>query len=171
MSPVPDEHRSLVIGKRYPVRAIEVVDWNGFSGWVPITSGEHEDSEVINYPWQHFHVDWRFVSQKIMRWYLRELPMLYAVVVMRTNAHGEMQALGQPAMKRMTYKRPWPTYPFHKAKWLPKLQEKFACASILNGKCPHRGVSVADMKRDGDILTCPAHGLRWHAVTGKLVTS
>jgi 3-phenylpropionate/trans-cinnamate dioxygenase ferredoxin subunit len=36
----------------------------------------------------------------------------------------------------------------------------------IDNSCPHNGASLASGKLDGNILTCPAHGLRFDLSTG-----
>lgn len=162
----------MIIGKLYEVAAIEVRNWYGLDGFIPIVGPEHQDVEFINFPWDHWHIDWRFASQKIVRHFdYRPLNHLYAYVVMRVGTNGIPIAFGEPVIKRMTCKREWPEYPWQQANWLPDLTRQFRCAKIVNGVCPHRGIPVSAMHREGDVLTCPGHGLQWNAVTGLLHTS
>lgn len=161
---------NYIIGKFYEVPAIKVRDWYGFAGYIPVSSPEHEDKEIIGYPWQHLHIDWRFAPAAVWKqakW--RGDDHAYAYVVMRHNTHGEQQAIGEPVNRRMKCKRLLPEYPVEKATWMPKLEKAFACAKLINGTCPHRGISVSAMIQDGDALICPGHGLRWNRHTGELM--
>jgi nitrite reductase (NADH) small subunit len=41
----------------------------------------------------------------------------------------------------------------------------------MGGNCPHRGASMAQGTLEGHVLTCPWHGWRFDAATGKGVTN
>jgi nitrite reductase/ring-hydroxylating ferredoxin subunit/uncharacterized membrane protein len=40
---------------------------------------------------------------------------------------------------------------------------------VLDAQCPHRGAPMAEADLDGDVLTCPWHGSRFHVPDGALV--
>lgn len=168
-----------VVGKVYEVPAIQVNRWYGWSGFLPIIGGEHEDAEIIGFPADHFHIDWRFASKAVMHHvrFAMAGDKVYGVVAQRharthhPNYSGPLEPIvvGEPVTKRMQCKRVLPPYPHGSAPWTHELAAKYADCKIINGKCPHRGVLVSQMIRNGDILTCPGHGLRWNAVTGDSV--
>lgn len=166
-----------VIGKFYMVPAIQVVDWYHFAGFIPIIGYEHEDSEIINFPAMHFHIDWGFISERAMRHCGPVGHRRYGIIVQRqAHAHrkpprndGELLAIGEPVLKRMKYKRRMEPFPHSIAKWTKPLHEKYACARLINGACPHRGVLASQMISDGDTLVCPGHGLRFDRFTGRVV--
>lgn len=162
---------SPVIGQFYRVPAIEVRGWFRFSGFVPVIGPEHDDAEIIKFPYLHYHVDWRFISKERFEYFQRFAGWpnsVYGSVVERATRRG-IQILSDPVLKLMKCKRALPPYPHVRAPWLGELSAKFACAKLINGHCPHRGIHVSQMIRDGDILTCPGHGLRWNAVTGEAI--
>ena len=158
----------MIVGKYYSVPAVRVNEWWRFQGWLPVMGPMHEDAEFINFPWHHFHVDWRFVSEKLWRFH-KDWPAEgshFGTPIQCPDRRGNPVILEGPTLRRMTYKRDPGPFPVAKGKWLPRLQERFACARLTNGLCPHRGIPVSAMHREGDILTCPGHGLRWNAITG-----
>lgn len=161
----------MEIGKYYQVQAIRVTDWHGYCGWLPIIGPKHEDSEFIGFPWQHFHIDWRFAATEVADGLAsRRLGAsgMYAWPVQCPDTRGVQVILEGPTVRRMTYKRALPPFPWHAANWLTPLQAKYACAKLTNGKCPHRGIPVEAMiDLGGGILECPGHGLRWNALTGE----
>lgn len=165
-----------VIGRSYKVLAVQVEDWYGFNGFIPIIGVEHEDSEIVNFPESHFHVDWGFISERAMRYCRKRGSLQYGVIIQRRANEGSFRskvnpliAIGEPVLKRMTYKRRMEPYPYDKVPWTKRLHEKYACARLINGACPHRGVLASQMIRDGDTLVCPGHGLRFDRVTGRVV--
>lgn len=162
---------NLIVGKFYKVPSVRVTTWNGFRGWLPVVGPKHEDAEFINFPWSHFHIDWRFVPQRILDYCGRPGPeAALAWPVQCPDSRGARVIL-ETALRRMKCKREAIRFPVERAeqRWLPELRKKYACAKLTNGVCPHRGIPVSAMHRDGDVLTCPGHGLRWHAITGELI--
>lgn len=161
------------VGKFYEVPAIQVDRWhNGLCGFVPIIGPEHDDTEIVGFSYQHYHVDWRFVTKRQFEYFDYRVgwpSIVYGAVVQRVSTHGAPIIVGEPTIKRMKCKRELPPYPHHEAKWIGELAAKFACTKLINGTCPHRGIHVSQMIREGDILTCPGHGLRWNAITGEAV--
>jgi hypothetical protein len=147
------------------------IDWRGYRNvWLPVIGPKHEDQEFINFPWQHYHLDWRFVPSRIFDFIasVRGPSLVYASPIQCPNTYGEKVIAEGPVLKRMKCKRELPSFPIAAVEkaWLPRLTAKYACAKLTNGVCPHRGIPVEAMIRDGDILTCPGHGLRWNAITG-----
>jgi hypothetical protein len=163
----------VIIGKFYQVPAVRVLDWHGFEGWLPVIGPKHEDKEIVGFPWEHFHLDWRFVPRRVFDWIagIRGPQYVYASPIQCPNMRGERVIDEGPILKRMTYKRELPPFPRAPTSWVPVLAKKYACAKLINGVCPHRGIPVSAMHRDGDILTCPGHGLQWNAITGLAHTS
>jgi hypothetical protein len=160
----------LVLGKFYRVPAVLVSKWWEFHGWLPVIGPKHEDAEFVNFPWEHFHIDWRFAPERVWRSHI-DWPTEgshFGSPIQCPDRRGERIILQGPELRRMKYKRAPGPFPVKRAKWLPAMQERFACAKLVNGACPHRGIPVSAMHRDGDVLTCPGHGLRWNAVTGEL---
>jgi hypothetical protein len=134
---------------------------------------KHEDAEFVNFPWQHFHIDWRFAPSRLYNsmaeWF--DARLMYGAPIQCPDTRGNRVVIEGPTLRLMKCKRIPPPYPHYSAmrSWLPKLTEHFACAKLVGGKCPHRGIPVEAMLRDGDVLTCPGHGLRFNAITGEVL--
>ena len=165
----------MIIGKFYKVPAVRVATWHKFVGWLPVIGPMHEDAEFVNFPWQHFHINWGFVPNCIWDKIGNALypGHHFAWPIQCPDGHGKRVILEGPVMKRMKYKRDPGRFPVEaaRAKWLVRLEQSMACAKLINGVCPHRGIPVSAMHREGDILTCPGHGLQWNAITGLPHTS
>jgi hypothetical protein len=159
------------LGKFYEVPAVLVNVWNGFRGWIPVIGPKHEDAEIVGFPYTHFHIDWLFASARTFNNACRSMDQsyVYGSVVQCPDSFGRAVIEEGPTPRRMKYKRELPEYPVNKAKWIPALEKEFSCAKLVAGKCPHRGIPVAAMLREGDVLTCPGHGLRFNAITGELM--
>lgn len=162
-----------IVGKFYAVPAVRVTTWNSFRGWLPVVGPKHEDADFINFPWSHFHIDWRFAPGRMLvycgGWRGQDHALAWPVQC--PDSYGK-QVILEASLRRMKCKREAIRFPVERAeeKWLPALRDKYACAKLIKGVCPHRGIPVSAMHRDGDVLTCPGHGLSWHAITGELVT-
>lgn len=158
------------IGRYYRVPAVLVNEWWGYVGWVPVIGPKHEDAEIIGFPGQHFHVNWRFAPREIWKQF-GDSPwegQHFAFPIQCPDSRGAQVIERGPEVRLMKCKRDPGAFPMARAekRWLPELRAKYACTKLLNGACPHRGIPVSAMHRDGDILTCPGHGLQWNAVTG-----
>jgi len=133
----------------------------------------HEDAEFVGFPAQHFHINWGFAPDRLWKYFghNRYEGHHFAWPVQCPDGHDKRVILEGPALKLRKYKRDPGRFPVEAAarRWLPRLQEAFACAKLANGVCPHRGIPVAAMHRQGNVLTCPGHGLSWNAITGELV--
>ena len=161
----------MIVGKFYQVRAVLAINWHGYHNvWLPVVGPKHEDAEFSGFPWQHYHLDWRFMPHRIYDFVasLRGPSMVYASPIQCPDTRGVRVIAEGPIFKRMKCKRALPPFPLEQVrkKWLPALESKYACAKLTKGVCPHRGIPVESMIREGDILTCPGHGLQWNAITG-----
>jgi hypothetical protein len=163
-----DQHVEYEVGRFYRVPSVRVLAWRGFTGWLPVIGPKHEDAEVVNFPWPHFHMDWRFAPERVFGWYqdIRGPSYVYGAVIQCPDRHGLKVVAEGPTPKLMKCKRASPPYPAD-VPWIAALTKQFACAKLIKGACPHRGIPVSAMIRNGDVLTCPGHGLRWSAITGE----
>jgi hypothetical protein len=156
-----------VVGRYYRVPSVYVKDFHDFIGWLPILGPRHEDAEIVAFPWQHFHVDWRFAPAKLCRrlsWRGPEYVLAYPLQC--PDSRGAKVIVEGPTLQRMKMKRPQFQFPDNGG-WVDRLRRHHACDKIVQGRCPHRGLPVEAMHREGDILTCPGHGLRFNALTGE----
>jgi hypothetical protein len=164
------DHR--IVGHFYMVPAVRVNEWWGFKGWLPVVGPKHSDAEIVKFPWPHFHVDWRFAPRRVFDHMSGYQGASYALgfPIQCPDSYGTQIIVEGPIQKRMKMKREQLPFPHStRAKWPPELKQHFACAKLVNGLCPHRGIPVEAMHRDGDVLTCPGHGLRWNAITGEAI--
>lgn len=163
-----------VIGRRYLVQAVLANSFYGLKNiWIPVIGPRHEDAEVIRFPHLHWHIDWRFASQRLYRMvHFRPSGTPYGIVLSCPDAVGDKVVIEGPILRRMVCKRDLVQYPHSYATWGNALREHMrqrGCDALVNGKCPHRGIPAEAMIRDGDVLTCPGHGLRFSATTGALL--
>lgn len=156
-----------VVGCYYLVPAVRVTDWHGFEGWLPVLGPWHEDAEIVGFKWPHFHVDWRFApAEALNRCSWRGHKYALAYPVQCPDTRGTKVIEEGPSLRKMKMKRAQLQFP-NNGGWVDALRRHHACDKLVNGRCPHRGLPVEAMHRDGDVLTCPGHGLRFNAITGE----
>lgn len=156
------------IGKMYSVPCVQTRahSWLG-SGWQPVIGPMHEDSGAVNFPYDHWHIDVRFV-RKNTRW---SPAFLLGVPIMKNDRSGLAVVIAGPELRQKKCQRAMPIYPGKKAPWMKSLESEFAQVRMKNMVCPHRGLPLQGCQHDGDVVTCPGHGLRWNVKTGALVPS
>lgn len=145
---------------------------------VPVMGPRHEDPE-INAPRPHWHANPQFMSRDdlmsaITGAFLGKYPDKTAILL---ALHDEetiaAQALGvivtadgPPVEQERICIRPMPPHPG--GNWLGVLEDLYAERTAKCGRCPHRGFALGPAAPDGT-ATCPGHGLRFDASTGRLV--
>lgn len=161
---------TIPIGTPMPYKGsdtLTLTGWYGFEGDLPILTNWAVDESELNGATVgfHVHIDWRFIDPD----QYGKFDFLAGVRLQRvmTMPHTEFVPYLQPVTKPLRCWRPMPDLHFEAT--APALEKAFACAALQAGRCPHRGTNEAAMVRVGNALVCPAHGLRWHARTKKLV--
>jgi len=157
---------SPVVGKSYWVTCVQVQGWgrkNDTSVYLPVLGGRHEDKEIIGFPTEHFHYDWRFAPQ----WHFNAnhgagRVLLASCVKAEVRKHLRCKRAEQryPSLKRTAISGP---------PWGPVLEEKFSKVRMKCLTCPHRGLPLDPASADEHgRVTCRGHGLRWELSTGEL---
>ena len=147
----------------------------------------------IGFPYQHYHVDYRFLNAECRESILspRGVSLAFSVIITSMNiANGGVRRGGVPAftqtdhhgtermreddswfrVRRLKCKAQWPEYPRRLARWLRDLERAYQGQKLRNGRfCSHKGTDLSTIKPDGDVVTCPLHGLCWNVRTGELV--
>ena len=159
--------RPFEIGKFYVVPTVRGKLYHIDRNW-PVLGPKHEDSEFIGFPEQHYHVDWRFVPDRDYRHSSLRLFTRVATPLMQSNG-GPNCDLPSPMMRRRKYQRAFDVSIFQQVRWLLTLETAYASCKMTNLICPHRGLPLNGCPQDGDVVTCPGHGLRWNVKTGELV--
>ncbi len=161
-----------VIGRYYPIPTVRGRVYDYLHDW-PVMGPEHEDAEFINFPHQHYHIDWRFVPGRLFNALDGGWISVVALPLMGKSSGGlgpNPDGLPNPVMRRLKCKRELPAYPGEKATWLPRLEEKYQDCRLKTPICPHRGIALDNLPCNEDgVVTCPGHGLRWNIKTGELV--
>lgn len=167
------------VGRCYSVPCVQLTASWHFArkgAWIPVLLPKHEDSEVIDFPYVHYHVDWRFASDAQLG---KPNPHPFAVVLMIPKnipyrsywPDTTPEFRDEIVYRSLLCKRELPTWPHLVTPWIGKLQEEYADKKVtICGKCPHRGVDLSTIEpRVIDLGTahprcikiCPGHGLVW----------
>lgn len=161
--------------------------------WWPVTGPEHDDAE-LGVDERHLHFDIRFLSDTRVQQLAEEaldllrkaadrqgLGTLVAAawstleVAARTLEVAERLALNivgpacETRPRRMLCRRPQST---RFSAWFQlMLEQRFENAVAQDCRtCPHRGLPLTSLPVDDEGgVTCPGHGLRWSASTGRLM--
>jgi hypothetical protein len=154
----------LVDGRSYLVPTIrgEWLDDHGVADW-PVIGPRHKDKELgVNL--SHYHIDLRFVSMDVF------------------NRGGQNTVVNDSYEARVRYRK-WTCLQacvvlsnVRTPKGMVELNKVYAgkqCAgSARTGwTCPHRGVWLGSQPAVEGVITCPGHGLRVNAKTGRLLSA
>lgn len=154
------------VGKFYRVPCVKTNKplWLLDAGYsVPVIGPAHEDSDVINFPEDHWHVDWRFVTNDFFEFHTRFRAEPGGTVISVRNTTSEV------FNRRIKCRREMPAFP-NGAPWQTALEKAYADCRLKPGLvCPHRGIPLAGVPSEGGVIVCPGHGLAWNAATGEMV--
>lgn len=159
------------IGKYYKIPCVQIVNdlsWAKIGEWVPIIGPKHEDTEIINFPAEHYHIDLRFITERAFERISHFSVVLHDVDT--TTPHcGETPYIDRVYLRRRKCRRQNPIYPHGRAFWMNPLREKYAEARLKCLTCPHRGIKLSNQKPVHGHVVCPGHGLIWNVETGKQI--
>lgn len=167
------------VGLYYEVPTIDAT-LHGLRDIWPILGPWHEDAEFVKFPWEHFHLDGRFLNTRQWEWLhsrFETTDAVFGVVVTERgfSAYGELDGPrmihGQPQIERRQCMRVLPDFPFERATWLFQLEKEFSSAVIRQPICPHRGIPLDGLTPKDGIVTCPGHGLCFDVLTGQCVSA
>lgn len=154
--------------------------------FIPVIGPKHEDAEVIGFPDEHWHIDWRFMKrdlydQFVERWQGKSSRVEGAEQMVLSNVVRSALTDGKVHTRRLMMLREMPVSPnaisaeewplkwSGKPDWFAELEVKYAEARSRCGLCPHRGLPL--VKQDaGGRWVCSGHGLAFDALDdGRLV--
>jgi hypothetical protein len=130
----------------------------------PVIGTVHEDTEIINFPVWHIHPDTRFIQLDS-----HEPKARFGKVVNLTDAsnftakyYKELQQTARLELRRKKCINAEPLF-WPPVEYMQSLQAAYADHRVVNGICPHRGISLSC----GRLLAngarqCPGHGLAWN---------
>lgn len=158
----------------------EIKDW-------PVVGPMHDDEQFFNFFWKHYHVDARFLTRMQQRALggSPESPKFHERITRAcmgsplqsnhaTNSDGLSKTflikkkctLSAPAPpdSRITATREWQAMASH-----------FAGYTCKHGKhgfiCPHQHVALGAVAVIDGVITCPLHGLRIDAASGRVLAA
>ena len=156
------------VGKFYMVPCVHGnLFWLDKVAWWPVMGPFHEDREYIGFADRHYHLDMRFLQTRAYRQLSADdRGREFAIVLHEHHSY----SLSEPVLRRMKCKRRMPDYPHWRVPWLRQLERAYADTPLKPGRvCPHKGANLSTMTPDkSGCVTCPLHGLRWNAETGRL---
>lgn len=177
-----------IVGQWYFVPCVRVsvaarTIWMEVNGWVPVIGPKHRDAEYLGFEFEHWHIDWRFVSHTPYKWATEGAGKSPLSRVL-TNDSGDRhnpKLTNAPELRRIKCKRPMPDFPVVRKAVIPlygdavsgrkwerlERAQAIVCNKLKPGNiCPHRGIDLTPfIKEDGTVI-CPGHGLRWDTKTG-----
>lgn len=123
--------------------------------FVPVLGGFHDDAEIINFPYLHIHIDFRFLNVDYSRFVTRNHLNLMTYVLVAEIPDKVKVVLKRRKCRHQTRK-------FPKTDFAAKLEEAFEGKKAVGAICPHRGLRLSDghKTKTGDII-CAGHGLCW----------
>lgn len=183
MERIEDLRKPPVIGKFYLVPTV-FYNYMGIDAAWPVIGPKHNDDKFLNFPYLHYHVDARFITETLWRRLDRSgydatdvvtRRPLCSLACPRVYKNGIAQRASHPprlwAVKRCA--RHWEPYPQGDQPSVMRLHHHFAGqqADYKDGQwlCPHRQVGLGSLVPDDDgFVTCPLHGLRINCATGRV---
>ena len=163
----------MIIGQHYVVPCIARKRKSGKTLWVPIMGSRHPDPELDN-PKPHYHIDYRFFTDKMMLFYFGNRflagkihvfssPVDLPIKNMRLRCYRHFSTIISADSMEATINE----IDFFK---FEDLMEKAEVVVKHNCRtCPHKGISLEGaVEIFPGIVECPGHALTWNLSTGKL---
>lgn len=153
-----------IVGRKYTVLCVRLLldATSRRTALVPVIGPPHTDPE-LNVTQEHWHVDWRFLTERQRIAWLSPHGLLHdapKLVIQASACVGEPVTLSKKCVR--SHPPPWPEY----FAWL---QHRFAGkrAETVDGckRCPHRGVPIDGAPVVNGLAICPGHGLRFDGDT------
>lgn len=159
----------LVVGRTYLVHTVHFRYFGDKPADWPVIGHKHTDVEFFNFKVPHFHVDVRFLSQRLRKKIgdgffsspLCERP-------------GESDELPEPFWKKWQCRMSSLEYPFGDRGAIQGIRMHYSGQQCAKGKggwiCPHRKAALGSiLPAENGLVTCPLHGLVINAETGIVV--
>lgn len=136
------------------------------TGWWPVIGPRHEDAGLGFHPY-HWHYDMRFLAAWQMQERTRNGNDLVRIFGQPLSDYGGL--IGPEYRRRKCARKMAVTNRLETLRdaLLPHYQE-----ATLKGPCmvcPHRGIPLASLPTIDGVVTCPGHGLKFYAATGRLI--
>lgn len=164
------------IGKYYKVPCPHIPQSYCGSTWVPVLGPKHSDLE-INFTQQHFHIDWRFATERLI--FGRQFPHAQVITCNGEVGNFAMEIYGEPVLKRRKCRRGMPDFPSIETCAKQRARNFFVqfenakiaeCAKLIDGHtCPHKGIDLRPFEKPDGTAICPGHGLKFNMRTGEIM--
>lgn len=129
----------------------------------PVMGAIHNDADRFPLPDEHYHLDPRFIPA----WGLKMRP--FATPLIQHYERGPMPSI---EFRSVRCHRTMPIYPHHDQKQIIGIQQDFAEQQCAHGKggwiCPHRKFSLGSIEPVDGVITCPLHGMKIDAASGRV---
>lgn len=151
--------------------------------WWPVIGKRHEDREFFNFALEHYHVDVRFLGRRHFaqtgrrgRFVDRERDAISQAqaqaLLARIDVPPARRHLPEPVLVRMKCYRANERWNFPDAEAVMQMCSAFAGHQARHSDagwvCPHRQYPLGQVEPDeSGVITCPLHGLRIDARTGR----
>ena len=164
------------VGKYYLVQCVRThLGGRSATDWLPILGPKHDDNALIHFPWVHWHLDFRFISSRLLNRLFTnptqpQRDQRFDLTVIQVAS----SVLEGPMLRRLKCKRLMPTFPWDSPTWesvLRRLENVYegCCFKPARPICPHQGIPLCGLPSEDGVVVCPGHGLSWDLRTGKLV--
>ncbi len=182
-----------VVGQWYSVPTVRYIyaDQHRARDW-PVLLPLHSDADRFPFVWEHYHVDIRFLAADLwsrMAYYNDQFggagdvdrdAMEYA----QRMPVARLDWVGRPwvgvlvkhppiVWRRRKCARSAIPYTMTEHPLIKRVQQDFAgtqCKAARAGwVCPHQGFPLGSVQEVGGVLTCPLHGLRVDAASGRVL--
>lgn len=145
--------------------------------WWPVWESKHNDLEFFNFEQLHYHIDPRFLTRRHLtefRGYGDRTPLQQ--IQGRPLNHVHLKSgPPKPQLRRMRCTMAHAEWGHTDAKSVIRMNAAFAGQQCAKGKrgfvCPHKLFPLGSIEAVDGVVTCPLHGLRIDAATGKCVGS
>lgn len=149
-----------VVGQFYLVPVVRG-KWYDRVADFPVIGARHNDVEFFDFKREHYHLDYRFFRGSYPR----------SASTAPLHAHPNFP-LSKPILKRRKCLREQHIFDGPDRIMSP-FREAYAGRQCASGKlgwvCPHRQIALGSTPVIDGVITCPLHGLRIDAGTGRVV--
>lgn len=164
MQKITDLTEPPVVGELYLVPCVRTCAANFWTRrYVPILGEFHWDKEIIKFPEEHVHIDFRFLNN-------HEFDRINNNALFGRVINKLLVEVDRWEERRCNRKMPkFPGCNDIDIPWMKDLENAYKDKQVICGRCPHKGINLnlIDSDRDGNKV-CPAHGLKWDK-DGKLI--
>jgi len=163
LSKVEEVKSQLIQGQNYLVPCLVKTE-DKMLYITPIINHPHTDTEN-GQDYIHYHVDYRFVkhqSNGVFPFVINNHSQHHFVKDIRVQEkiHGELEYFVLPLINE-DFAGITPV------SFILNSKLKHKC--IHQGKCPHKGYDLSQVKAVDGTITCPLHGLRFDSITGSVL--